>query len=86
MKSLIKNYVNKLTKEKLDGFAKKKNIFLTDNELEYLLSLIQNNIDNILKNDEEYIENIKENISTDNFNKIFKLYTYYKNKYIGYLF
>lgn len=86
MKSLIKNYVNKLTKEKLDGFAKKKNIFLTDNELEYLLSLIQNNIDNILKNDEEYIENIKENISTDNFNKIFKLYTYYKNKYKGYLF
>ena len=35
MKSLIKNYVNKLTKEKLDGFAKKKDIYLNDNELEY---------------------------------------------------
>ena len=86
MKSLIKSYVNKLTKEKLDEFSKKKDIFLNDKELEYLLNLIQNNIDDILKNDEKYIENIKENISIENFNKIYKLYTYYKNRYKGYLF
>ena len=49
MKSLIKNYVNKLTKDKLNKFMKKKDIYLNDDELNYILNLIKNNIDDILK-------------------------------------
>lgn len=86
MKSLIKNYVNKLTKEKIDKFAKKHDIYLSENELNYLLNFIKNNIDDLLKNDEEYLVEIKHNISSDNYSKIFKLYNYYKNKYKNYLF
>lgn len=86
MKSLIKNYVSKLTKEKLDGFAKKKDIYLSDNELNFLLDLIKNNIDDILKNDEKYLIKIKNNISTTNYDKLYQVYIYYKNRYKGYLF
>ena len=64
MKSLIKNYVSKLTKEKLDGFAKKKDIYLSDSELNFLLDLIKNN----------------------NYDKLYQVYIYYKNRYKGYLF
>lgn len=86
MKSLIKNYVSKLTKEKLDGFAKKKDIYLNDSELNFLLDLIKNNIDDILKNDEKYLIKIKNNISTTNYDKLYQVYIYYKNRYKGYLF
>ena len=86
MKSLIKNYVSKLTKEKLDGFAKKKDIYLNDSELNFLLDLIKNNIDDILKNDEKYLIKIKNNISTTNYDKLYQIYIYYKNRYKGYLF
>ena len=86
MKSLIKNYINSLTKDKFDKFAKKNDIYLNDTELDYLLNLVKNNIDDILKNDTKYLNEIKNNISTTNYNKIYKLYTYYKKKYKGYLF
>ena len=86
MKSLIKNYVSKLTKEKLDGFAKKKDIYLSDSELNFLLDLIKNNVDDILKNDEKYLIKIKNNISTTNYDKLYQVYIYYKNRYKGYLF
>ena len=86
MKSLIKSYVNKLTKERIDKFAKKHDIILTDSELNYLLELIKNNIDDLLKNDTKYLSDIKNNISSINYEKIYNLYTHYKEKYKGYLF
>ena len=86
MKSLIKNYVNKLTKDKLNKFMKKKDIYLNDDELNYILNLIKNNIDDILKNDQKYLTEAKNNISTTNYDKLYKLYIYYKNQYKGYLF
>ena len=86
MKSLIKNYVSKLSKEKLDNFAKKNDIILNENEINYLLNLIKNNIDDLLKNDKKYLSKIKNNISNTKYEKIYKLYTYYKNKYKDYLF
>ena len=86
MKSLIKNYVSKLTKEKIDNFAKKHDIYFNDNELNYLLVFIKDNIDDLLKNDKSYLEEIKNNISSINYEKAYKLYTYYKSKYKGYLF
>ena len=86
MKSLIKNYVSKLTKKNLDKFAKKNDIYLKEDELNYLLNLIKNNIDDILKDDAKYLIGIKNNISNTNYNKLYKLYIYYKNRYKDYLF
>ena len=78
MKSLIKNYVNNLTKEKLDKFAQSKDIYLSDSELEYLLFLVKNNLDDILKDDTKYLNSLKENLSSSNYEKVSELYNYYK--------
>jgi len=86
MKNLIKNYIDLLSIEKLEQYALKNNINLNKNELEYLLSLVKNNYEDIIKNDEKYLKEIKNNISASEANKIIKLYFKYKNKYKGYLF
>ena len=86
MKSLIKNYIDLLTIDKLKDFSLKNDIELTDNELEYLLSLIKNKYEDILINDEKYLNEIKDNINSISYDKIKKLYLYYKDRYKDYLF
>jgi hypothetical protein len=86
MKSLIKNYIELLSIDKLKEFSLKNNINLTDIELNYLLNLVKNNYENILKDDTKYLEAVKNNINPTEFLKIKELYLYYKNRYKGYLF
>lgn len=86
MKSLIKNYIELLTVEKLNDFGIKNNILLTNNELEFLLSLVKENYEDILDNEDKYLNILKENFSEDKYIKIKDLFLYYKNKYKGYLF
>lgn len=86
MKSLIKNYIDLLTIDKLKDFSLKNNINLTNSELEYLLNLVKKNYEDILKNDTKYLEDIKNNINPSEYTKIKDLYLYYKNRYKGYLF
>ena len=86
MKSLIKNYIDLLNIDKLKEFALKNNINLTDSELNYLLNLVKNNYEDILKDDIKYLEDVKNNINPTEFIKIKQLYLYYKNRYKGYLF
>ena len=86
MKNLIKNYVDKLSIDKLKEFATKNNINLNDTQLIYILNLVRNNLDDILKDDTKYLENLKSNINPTEYIKIRELYLYYKNKYKGYLF
>lgn len=86
MKSLIKNYIELLTVEKLNDFGIKNNILLTNNELEFLLSLVKENYEDILDNEDKYLNLLKENFSEDKYIKIKDLFLYYKNKYKGYLF
>ena len=86
MKSLIKNYIDKLSINNLKDFALNNNINLTDNELNYILNLVKDNYEDILKDDTIYLENIKNNINPLEYEKIKNLYLYYKNKYKNYLF
>ena len=86
MKSLIRNYIELLSIDKLKEFSLKNNINLTDKELNYILKLVKENYDEILLNDTKYLEEIKNNINPNEFQKIKDLYLYYKNKYKGYLF
>ena len=86
MKSLIKNYIELLSIDKLKEFSLNNNINLSDIELNYLLNLVKNNFENILKDDTKYLEDVKNNINTTEFLKIKELYLYYKNRYKGYLF
>ncbi len=86
MKSLIRNYIETLSIEKLNEFGIKNDIHLNNNELEYLLNLIKENFEDILKDDTKYLEELKNNINDEDFIKIKNLFTYYKNRYKGYLF
>ena len=86
MISLIKNYINKLSIDNLRDFALKNDINLTDMELEYLLNLTKENFDDILINEDKYLDMVKNNINSSEFKKIEELFLYYKNKYKGYLF
>ena len=86
MKNIVKNYINLLNTQKLKEFGLKNNIYLTDYELEYLLDLIKNNFEDILKDDKKYLEEIKNNINPLEYQKLKDLYLYYKNKYKKYLF
>ena len=84
MKSLIKNYIDLLTVDKLKEFSIKNDINLTNTELEYLLNLVKNNYEDILKDDTKYLEDVKKNVNE--YQKVIDLYLYYKNRYKGYLF
>ena len=86
MKSLIKNYVDKLTTQNLKEFAVKNDINLNQNELEYLLNLVQNNFEDILINEDKYLNLVQNNINSEAFIKVKELFLYYKNRYKGYLF
>ena len=85
MKCLIKNYVDKLTIDKLKEFALKNDIYLSENEFEYLLDLIKNNFEDILVQENKYLDLVKENVNHEAFIKIRELFLYYKNRYKGYL-
>ena len=84
MKSLIKNYIDLLDVSKLKDFSIKNDINLTNTELEYLLNLVKNNYEDILKDDTKYLEDVKKNVNE--YQKVIDLYLYYKNRYKGYLF
>ena len=54
MKGLIRNYIDLLDTKKIDEFAKKNNIYLNNDELEFLLKLIKKNFEDILINDSKF--------------------------------
>lgn len=79
---LIKNYINKLTINDINGLAIKNNINLNDSELNFIYNKIKNNYNELLYNDSTNIFNeLKNNVSNDNYLKIKELFTTYKNKY-----
>ena len=86
MKSLIKNYIDLLTIDKLKEFSINNNINLNDAEILYILNLVKENFDDILKDDTKYLEKLKNNINPIEYEKVKELYLYYKTRYKGYLF
>ena len=86
MKSLIKNYIDLLTIDKLEYFSEKNNINLSYNELEFILNLVKENWEDILINEEKYLKLLENKINKEEYIKIKDLFLYYKNKYKGYLF
>lgn len=86
MKGLIKNYIDKLTIEDLKNFALKNDINLNNTELEYLLKLTKENFEDVLVNEDKYLDMVKNNVNPNEFEKIKELFLYYKNRYKGYLF
>lgn len=86
MKSLIKNYLDKLDIVKLKEFGIKNDILLNDEELNFILNLVKNNFEDILINNDKYFDILKSKVSQDNFLKVKDLFLYYEKRYKDYLF
>jgi hypothetical protein len=80
---LIEKYINSLTINQVKNFLEKNNIKLSDKEFNYLYNYVKNNYLTILYNDPT--NDVKANISHDNYQKLEDLYYYYKKKYYNYL-
>lgn len=76
----IKAYAKKLTKKDIIKYAEKEKIIISNDELNLIYFLIQNNIDNILTNPLNVLEDNKNKLSPTTYNKLYELYTIYYPK------
>ena len=83
MINLIKIYIDKIKKEDMNIFLKNNGINLSEKELEYAYYIIKNKYELILNDNKSIFDDIKENISEDNYIKLMELYNNYKTKYFG---
>ena len=76
---LIKNYINKLTKEDILNYLNKENITVSNDEIDLLYNSIKNDFDYVLNNNfYEYLEQYKFKLNTNLYNKIIEKYNEYK--------
>lgn len=82
IKTLIENYVNKLTKEDIILYASKENIAITNDEVDYLYITIKKDYHLFINgNHDEIFEDLKPNVSIEIYNKLVSLYNKYKSFY-----
>ncbi len=86
MKNIILSYINKISIDNVNDFAYKNGITLSTYELNILYGILKNNYEDILSGKDENIRKyLKENISSNNYDKIINMYNIYKRKYKNYL-
>lgn len=86
MYTLIERFMNKLTKEQVDDFARKNNVELSAEELDFTFLFVKKNWQAILSNpDALNLERYKEKFSEENYKKIEELIKFYVLKYKNYL-
>ena len=78
---LVKNYVEKMTKEDCLNFALSNDINLNDNELDFVYNFIKKNYKELLTNPDIDLARFKSNFSDENFVKINTLVNKLKQKY-----
>ena len=86
MKSLLRNYIEKLTLDELKQFGTKHGINIGNDECQFILDLVQHNWEDMLQNENKYLDMIEEKINPEEFKKIKDLFLEYKRKFKGYLF
>ena len=83
---IIKNYISKITIEDINKFSKKHNIELSKEELKLVEQHIKNDWKKIIYGDPKPIlENLKQKLNQEKYQKIENLYIEFKNKYKNYL-
>lgn len=74
--------MNNITKENVNNFAIKKNIILSESELDFTYDFIKKNWDQILSNPSMLnLERYKNIYSEENYQKINSLFKEYYSKY-----
>lgn len=76
--SIIKNYVNKLTKDHIRNFCIKENVTISNEEVDTIYYYIKNNWKDIMYDPDPYLKIAKEKLSKDVYEKVLFL----KDKYL----
>ncbi len=86
MKKLIQNYIHKITENDIEMFAFKNNIKLCKKEVSILYYYVKNEYETLLYGDSTCIfHDLKEKLSSENYEKVISLFKMYKEKYGHYL-
>ncbi len=86
MYNLIQRVMLNLTKEEVNNFALKKNVYLSDEELDFTYNFVKKNWEQVIKNPSLLnLDRYKNQFSSDNFTKITKLFNEYSAKYQAFL-
>lgn len=85
MLNIIKKYIDKLTKDDINNFGEKNNIYLNDIEINTVYKVIKNEFNELLNNSEYIFIKYQNSFTVENYNKIFNLFNEYKKRYKNYL-
>ncbi len=86
MNFLIKNYINNLTKDQVDSFAKQNNVFLSPEELDFTYNFVKKNHSEVLSDFTSFdFSKYQKYYSQENYNKIKNLLYLYYQKYHQFL-
>lgn len=85
LSGMILKYIQALTLEDIENFAKKQNIILKRSESEIILNEIKNNFNEVVYHTEEAMEKIKDKLDYTTYLKLNELIDFYKKKYPDYL-
>ena len=86
MFNIVDKYMQNISITDIDNFAKKKNVVLSPDELEFTYTFIKKNYREVLKNPKLFnIERYQGKYSPENFEKIKKVFTEYFSKYQRFL-
>lgn len=79
---IIRDYINKLTEEDIIQYGKRKNINISDDDAKILFVYAKNYWKEFYKgNPSELINELKEKLNPETFNKLYKIYIDLKQKY-----
>ena len=86
MFNIIERFIKNMTPQDINNFAQKKDIYLSESELNFTYSFIKNNYKTILGNPKLLdLERYKTNYTKENFEKISKVFQEYHQKYSHFL-
>ena len=79
-KLIILKYMERLTKDDIVKYANKQDISIKDNELDLIYAYIKKYPERILNDTLDVIDEIKDDLSDEVYDKLLELYNKYKNK------
>lgn len=79
-KLIILKYMERLTRDDVIKYANKQDINIKDNELDLIYAYIKKYPERILNDAVDVIDEIKDDLSLEVYNKLLELYDKYKNK------
>lgn len=86
MFNIIERYMNKLTKDDVNNFARKNNVFLNEEELDFTYAFVKKNWQTVIANPNTLnLDRYQDKFTEENLVKIKKLFKEYSIRYKNYL-